>query len=209
MMHPHTELRLINPEIGYGVFATAFIPTGTLVYVKDELEIEIPLAQYKQISPVYRQIIDKYAFIDEQGTRVLSWDHAKYVNHCCQCNTMSTGYGFEIAIRDIQPGEQITDEYGMFNMEHDLELSCSQPNCRRRVTNHDFDLYYPQWDEQIRHALASLRQVSQPLWPLVDGETAAALHQYLETGSAYRSIYTIRYHNGQNPVPAPKLNGQH
>ena len=34
MMHPSIELKPVNPQIGYGVFATAFIPAGTIVYVK-------------------------------------------------------------------------------------------------------------------------------------------------------------------------------
>jgi hypothetical protein len=39
MIHPHTCIRYVNPQIGYGVFATAFIPKGTIVYVKDDLEL--------------------------------------------------------------------------------------------------------------------------------------------------------------------------
>jgi len=32
MIHPDTELRLSNPRIGLGVFATHFIPKGTLTW---------------------------------------------------------------------------------------------------------------------------------------------------------------------------------
>ena len=42
MLHPHTELRFVSPEIGYGIFATAFIPKGTITWVKDELDRIIP-----------------------------------------------------------------------------------------------------------------------------------------------------------------------
>ena len=41
MIHPKTELRFVNDDIGYGVFATEFIPKGTILYVKDELEIKV------------------------------------------------------------------------------------------------------------------------------------------------------------------------
>ena len=41
MIHPNTELRFINPVVGYGVFATDFIPEGTITYVKDSLELEV------------------------------------------------------------------------------------------------------------------------------------------------------------------------
>ena len=30
MIHPDSELRFINPIIGYGLFATSVIPRGTL-----------------------------------------------------------------------------------------------------------------------------------------------------------------------------------
>ena len=41
MLHPDTELRVVSADIGFGVFATALIPKGTIVYIKDPLEIEI------------------------------------------------------------------------------------------------------------------------------------------------------------------------
>jgi hypothetical protein len=37
MIHPWTELRFINDSIGYGVFATQFIPKGTIVWALDDL----------------------------------------------------------------------------------------------------------------------------------------------------------------------------
>lgn len=30
VIHPDTELRFVNPDIGYGVFATRFIPKGSI-----------------------------------------------------------------------------------------------------------------------------------------------------------------------------------
>ena len=38
MIHPKTTLRFINEEVGYGLYATEFIPKGTITYVKDSLE---------------------------------------------------------------------------------------------------------------------------------------------------------------------------
>ena len=81
MIHPNTEIRLVNDHIGCGVFATQPIPMGTLVYVKDKLEIELDPRQYKKLDEAHRQIADKYSYIDERGIRIISWDNAKYVNH--------------------------------------------------------------------------------------------------------------------------------
>ena len=33
MIHPHSELRFFSPEVGWGVYATRFIPKGTITWV--------------------------------------------------------------------------------------------------------------------------------------------------------------------------------
>jgi uncharacterized protein len=116
MIHPNSRIQFISDNVGCGVFATAFIPKGTIVYVKDFMELTITPEQYEKLPHVLQEKVEKYSYIENQGNRIVSWDHGKYVNHCCDCNTISTGYGFEIAIRDIHPGEEITDEYGLFNV---------------------------------------------------------------------------------------------
>lgn len=197
MIHPQTQLRFINEQVGYGVFATAFIPAGTLTYVQDALEIAIPAESRLLQDRAYRPLIDKYATIEPDGRRLISWDIAKYVNHCCRCNTMSTGYGFEIALRDIAAGEQITDEYGLFNLEWEMDLVCDQAGCRRRLQRGDFDAYVAAWDAQVQAALARCLSVEQPLWPFLDAAAVADLMLYLTTGENYKSLATLR------PAPAP------
>lgn len=209
MMHPNTQVRFINGAIGCGVFATEFIPKGTIVYVKDALELEVSAEQYAQLTPVLQEAVEKYSYIDERGFRILSWDHAKYVNHCCNCNTMSTGYGFEIAIRDIFPGEEVTDEYGMFNLEEEMPLSCSQPNCRQKVGKYDLDTYFAHWDEQVRGALEQCRIVEQPLYPLIEFETRNALEYYLAHMAEYRSVRGLKFQSEASVPVAIGPNGKH
>jgi uncharacterized protein len=192
MIHPETELRYINHKKGRGVFATGFIPKGTVTYVKDALEIEIPPGDPRLENADYRQVIDTYTFMDPDGIRVLSWDHAKYVNHCCQCNTMSTGYGFEIAIRDIAPGEEITDEYGLFNCDIPMTLDCPMAPCRRQVCGRDLDDYYPEWDRVVMEALLYFHQVEQPLLKYLDVDVLTAVNAYLVDGR-YQSVYALKY----------------
>ena len=192
MIHPHTCIRYIDDVIGYGVFATQLIPKGTIVYVKDDLEIDISPEQYHSLPSAFRQTVDKYSFIDEKGHRIVSWDFAKYVNHCCNCNTISTGYGFEIAIRDIHPGDEITDEYGLFNMEADMFVNCKYENCRGRVKVNDIDTYYEQWDDQVFQALQQMDQVEQLLWPLLSDETLQDLKHFQKDPGNYRSVRPVK-----------------
>ncbi len=205
MIHPQTELRHVSPEIGVGVFATAPIPQGTIVYAKDSLDIEITDQQFAQLESVSRKMADKYAYIDERGIRIVSWDHAKYVNHKCACNTISTGYGFEIALRDIAVGEEITDEYGLFNIAVPIRVTCGCANCRKVVRATDVDRYGDVWDTQVRDALRHVRAVPQPLWELIDPATLAALSGYLAGQQPYRSVKTLKWNGLSSASPAPRL----
>ncbi|HMN90955.1 MAG TPA: SET domain-containing protein-lysine N-methyltransferase, partial [Saprospiraceae bacterium] len=80
MLHPHTELRFIGTGVGYGVFATSYIPQGTITYVKDSLELEVSPEAYRLHPPAMQAVIEKYSYIDERGYRIISWDFAKYIN---------------------------------------------------------------------------------------------------------------------------------
>lgn len=193
MIHPDTELRFITDSIGFGVFATKHIPEGTITYIKDSLEIEISPNDFLTHSHEMQQVIEKYSYIDERGFRVISWDIAKYVNHCCQCNTISTGYGFEMAVRDILPGEQLTDEYGIFNIKDEMQVTCGKDGCRKWVRPEDFDRYYPIWDEKIKHALPKIFHVSQPLMFLMSSEIRQELNEFFTDPQKYKSVYSLKF----------------
>ena len=196
MIHPHTELRFINKSKGRGVFATKPLPKGTLTYVEDDLEIVIPPGDERLTDLKYKDLVETYSFIDRNGNRIISWDHAKYVNHCCQCNTMSTGYGFEIAIRDIAQGEEITDEYSLFNFSSKMHLSCEKSPCRKEISARDPEIYYQVWDEKIKHALHEYSRVKQPLDVYLRNEIRDNLSEYLKTGKNYISVAELVY-NGK------------
>jgi hypothetical protein len=193
MIHPHTELRFVNQAIGYGVFATAPIQKGTIVYVKDQLEIEITQRQFDQMDQAYQDVVEKYSYIDQRGVRIVSWDHGKYVNHSCECNSMSTGYGFEVAIRDISPNEEITDEYGLFNIPYPIKLSCNCTRCRKVLLPTDIDTYFEIWDARVLEAIRHVPEVAQPLWGFIDKEARTELMSFLSGHSEYRSVINLKY----------------
>lgn len=192
MIHPDTELRKINEVIGSGVFATADIPKGTIVYVKDPLEIEVQPEDFEQMDPAYQSIVNWFSYIDDRGVRIVSWDIAKYVNHSCEPNSISTGYGFEIATRDIAAGEQITDEYGIFNLPHPLDCCCGSPRCRGRISHEDWSRYGRVWDRRAKEALRSFAKVAQPLVQFMDPQVYQELMHYLHTGRKYRSLLGLQ-----------------
>ena len=192
MIHPQTCVRYVNGQIGYGVYATASIPRGTIVYVRDPLETEISPEDFAAMDECYQQMAKKYSFINEKGYRVVSWDVAKYVNHRCDFNTISAGYGFEIAVRDIAKGEEVTDEYGLFNLEHDMFCCCGSTNCRKIVRAGDVDRYWRKWDRVVIDALKRARTVDQPLWPFMDADTKNRLCDYLDGRAQYVSVRNLK-----------------
>ena len=197
MIHPSTKLLFVNENVGYGVFATTDIKEGTIVYVKDSLELSISPTDFLMHSKEMKEVIEKYSYIDQNGSRIISWDFAKYVNHCCNCNTISTGYGFEIAIRDIKAGEQITDEYGIFNLEKPMTLFCGEASCRKIIKPSDFDDYYLDWDKKIKHSISKLFEVEQPLMSFLDQATRGELDELFLHPEKYKSIYSLKYVENQ------------
>ena len=192
MLHPDTMLGSVSPEIGVGIFATAFIPKGTVIYIKDPLEIVVSPDDVRLRDPAMHILVDRYSYMEANGTRVLSWDLAKYMNHSCDANSVSTGYGFEIAIRDIEVGEEITDDYGLLNIERDMACHCGAQNCRGWIRHNDIERYADIWDSMGSEALAHYYYVSQPLKSLMDRETAKKLQRFLDTGQGFMSVRQLQ-----------------
>ncbi|MFT4521980.1 MAG: hypothetical protein ACI8SE_001636 [Bacteroidia bacterium] len=162
MIHPNTELRFISQQIGYGVVATKHIPKGTITWVQDHLDQVFTEQQLLNFSLPYKAILNTYCFKNRHGNHVLCWDHSRFVNHSFRSNCISTAYDFEIAIRDIEAGEQLTDDYGYLNIS---EPFIAEPeNTKRTIVFPDDLLHYSaQWDAQIEVAIAELTQHEQPL----------------------------------------------
>lgn len=172
MIHPDTELRLSSPHIGHGVFATRLIPKGTITWVRDRLDQAFTPTAVAQLPSSYHDIILKYSFIDGRGQFVLCWDHARFVNHSCNPTCRSAGYDFEMAVRDIEPGEELTDDYGSLNLEYGFDCSCGLRACRRQVRPGDLLSYGDDWDRIVAEPFRLIPTVIQPLWAFLDEKAA-------------------------------------
>lgn len=167
-MHPHTELRFINDTIGYGVFATQLIPQGTITWILDELDQQFEAAHIASLDPLLQAHLIKYCYRDERGRYVLCWDIARYVNHSSNANCIATPYQFELAVRDILPGEEVTDDYGYLNLDRPFYCLPEGDDSRSVVLPDDILRYYPEWDRQAESAFRHFNAVEQPLRHLID-----------------------------------------
>lgn len=167
MIHPHTEIRFISDKIGYGVVATKFIPKGTITWALDKFDRIFSVEQIKTLEPLYQQILDTYSYRNPEGNYILCWDNARFVNHSSNSNCITTAYEFEIAVRDIHPGEELTDDYGYLNVEEPFEALPEAGIERNVVYPDDLLRYYHLWDEKLLEAFQHLQNVKQPLISLL------------------------------------------
>lgn len=193
MIHPDTTVRTVSPLLGNGVFATRDIPCGTVVVVRDEFDICLPYGEFRKLPDMVRESMETHVYHDKNGMLVLSWDHARFMNHSCSSNTMMTDYGLEIAIRDIQAGEQITTEYGLLNVQESYEIHCGCDGCRKRLHPEDIDKYGNVWDEMIKAALISIPDVPQPLWEMVNPDIKNRLEVLRFDTDQYSSVQNLKW----------------
>jgi hypothetical protein len=168
MIHPHTEIRFINDKIGYGVVATKFIPKGTITWALDKFDRIFTAEQIKDMEPPYQSIMDIYSYRTPDAKYILCWDNARFVNHSSNSNCITTAYEFEIAVRDIHPGEELTDDYGYLNVEEPFEVVPEEGTDRHVIYPDDLLRHYHVWDDKLLHAFGSLLNVDQPLWKFLN-----------------------------------------
>ena len=167
MVHPDSSLRYINDQIGYGVVATRLIPRGSITWVLDDLDQVFTPVKAARIAEPLKPLLEKYSFVDAKGQSILCWDHARFINHSCDPSCLSTGFDFEIAVRDIHPGEELTDDYGTLNLTWDFDCRCESTHCRHTIRPDDFPKYVAEWDAVVEKVFRLIKSVEQPLWPLL------------------------------------------
>lgn len=171
MIHPHTELRFISETIGYGVFVTKPIPQGTIVWTECRLDRLFTLDQVLELPKEQRAILDVYAFLKADGYFVLCWDHGRFMNHSCDPTIRELGNN-ELAVRDLQVGDQITCDYSILNWDKTMPCNCGSKNCRKAIKPDDLATYGPTWDAIVQSLAPSCANVEQPLYPYIQDKTA-------------------------------------
>lgn len=190
MIHPQTEVRFIRPEIGYGVIAKAFIPRGTVTWVKDRLDREFSPQELEAFDEAHREILDRYSYRNAQGHYVFCWDHTRFMNHSFRPACLLTAYGLEVAVRDIQAGEELTNDYGCFNIIESFAPE-DEGDARREVRPDDLLRFSEMWDARISEALRDFPRVDQPLSRMVRPEIWADLLAAARGEAELRSVRTM------------------
>ena len=62
-----------------------------------------------------------------------------FINHSCEPNVGFGGNVVLVAMRDVDPGEELTTDYALFDdYEGGMDCSCGTPSCRRRIDGLDW-----------------------------------------------------------------------
>jgi uncharacterized protein len=208
MIHPDTELRFINEKIGYGVVATKLIPKGTITWALDKLDRIYTPQDIAKMEPVYQQIMEKYSYRNPQGNHILCWDNARFINHSSHANCITTAYEFEIAVRDIQPGEELTDDYGYLNIEEPFEVLPEPGTNRTIIYPDDLTRYYTVWDEKLLNAFPNFLNVEQPLFELLEKGVQEKAKRIASGELKMDSILNCYYRNGNGNGHVNGKNGK-
>jgi SET domain-containing protein len=135
---PKTEVKQSQIH-GTGLFAKAAIPGGEIVAVKGghilnqqewtELEkdlgsAEIQISDELFIAPVRKE--------QREGSML-------YTNHSCNPNIAIQGQIVFVAMRDIAPGEELTNDWATTDdLDYEMKCNCGSPNCRGIITGKDW-----------------------------------------------------------------------
>ena len=204
MIHPDTELRYINDTIGYGVFARKLIPKGTVTWIPDPLQKILTPEEVDSLPAVFQAVVDKYAYRNRVGEYVIESDFGRFVNHSSKSNCLTTAYDFELAIRDILPGEELTDDYGSLNIDAPFECLPEPGTSRTLILPDDILRYHEEWDAYLKDAFKQFMQVEQPLIQYLYDElreTALAV----ATGEIPMESILTCYYDQNNEIRPGKL----
>jgi hypothetical protein len=169
MLHPDTEVRWISKDIGCGIVATRDIPKGTITWAMDPLDRFFTAQQVAELPDRCRETLLKYSYRNRHGEYVFCWDNTRFMNHSFTPNCITTAYNFELAVRNIAEGEELTNDYGSLNILEPFQ-ACDEGTERKVVYPDDLARHYKQWDEKLAGAFNQICLVEQPLRDMLSTE---------------------------------------
>lgn len=115
-----------SPIHGMGLFADQFIPKGTVTWrFAPNFDIIVPKDDILRLSQEARALFLNYCYVDKYTKHfILCFDDERFINHSenpniGQSHVESEIEGVEIALRDIQKGEELLVDY--YEFDHDAE----------------------------------------------------------------------------------------
>ena len=165
MILDYVEMR-DTPDRGVGLHTTRSIPRGTIVMME--------CSRCSRISRRAARRSARWSFIQSHApiTRSTFPDFLEpcdpriyFGNHSCNANVLDTGLGFDLAVRDIPAGTELTFDYRcFFDSTIDFPCRCGEPECGGRIRClHNRPDLEEAWRSRIRNAFRGFAVAPQPL----------------------------------------------
>jgi len=138
---PKLELRTCPEKGGFGVFAREPIKKHELLCAWGGIIVpEEGLANLPREVVTHGIQIEEAIYLMPILKDNEHFDTADYINHSCNPNAGLSGQICLIAMRDIEPDEEICFDYAMSDTTDydEFECHCGSWNCRHRVTGNDW-----------------------------------------------------------------------
>jgi SET domain-containing protein len=136
-LSPKLEARPFPKKGGWGVFARVPVEKGELLVlwggrVVHESELDPTMPDFTRR---VLQIEDGFYFLTPKKL-----EPADRFNHCCDPNAGFTGQIGLVAMRDLEPGEEVCLDYAMCDSApyDEFICSCGSENCRGNITGEDW-----------------------------------------------------------------------
>lgn len=143
-----SHIAYLNPKLegvempekgGWGVVARQPVPAGELLMVwGGNICSQAELDALPEIYRIRSVQVDE----DQYLVSPKSDEPADFINHACDPNAGINGQISVVAMREINPGEEVCFDYAMTDSSpyDEFECQCGSANCRRRVTGNDWTL---------------------------------------------------------------------
>jgi uncharacterized protein len=127
-----SSTRVGRSATGLGLFATKAIKRGCTIATYRGRRISTAEAERREARGArYMFYLNRRWTIDGSPR----WNRARYINHSCRPNAEAVGRNGGIVIvasRRIEPGEEITYDYGQEYLDYFFGNDCRCPACRAK-----------------------------------------------------------------------------
>lgn len=158
------------------MFTKRAFQRGEIVWIADDLDLKLSLADYQLLTPFQREKVNTYGYLDDRSWIIIPWDEGKYVNHSCAPNSTSLAEfdNISILLRDLGTGEEILEDYYSYCGHFEsFRCLCGAPNCRGYIRQED------SFEPGLRVSLADMAppivNLPQPLLEVHSDEKARLL----------------------------------
>jgi len=101
---------------GVGLFAAQFVSKGKkTLKMKPKIDLVITASEYKKLPKTFRKNIDHHIYRCKFTKKwIFCTDDARFMNHSSKPNIRTVRGMYDVSLRDINEGEELTVDYDVF-----------------------------------------------------------------------------------------------